>query len=68
MVVTNSNNKITTMIEAVVEGVAHEAVGGAMDPVEVEVMTISKSHHQVCICMCTYRLVSIRSVENVVPY
>ena len=53
MVVTISSNRITTMIGGVVEGVAHEVVGGAMDlVVEVEVMTISRSHHQVSSYMC----------------
>ena len=49
MVVTISNNKITTMIEGVAEGVVQEEVVGAMDPVGAEVMKISKNHHQVCI-------------------
>ena len=43
MVVTISNNTITTVIG----GVAHEVVGGTMVvEVEVEIM-ISRNHHQV---------------------
>ena len=50
MVVTSSNNMITTMIGGVAEGVAHEVVeGGAMATVEVEVLMILRNHHQVCI-------------------
>ena len=55
MVVTSSN-KTTTMIGGVVEGVAHEVVGGAMDLEEAEIMKISKSHHQVHV-ICAYRTV-----------
>ena len=51
MVVTISNNKITTMIGGVAEGVAHEVVvGGAMATVEAKVLMISRNHHQVCLC------------------
>ena len=50
MVVTLSNNTTTTMIGGVAEDVDHVVVGGAMDlVVEVEVMRILKSHHQVAI-------------------
>ena len=50
MVVTLSNNTTTTMIGGVAEGVDHVVVGGAMHlVVEVEVMRILKSHHQVAI-------------------
>ena len=51
MVATISNNKITTMIGGVAEGVAHEVVvGGAMATVEAKVLMISRNHHQVCLC------------------
>ena len=53
MVVTISNNMITTMIGGVVERVAHEVVGGAMVlVVEVEIMMTSKNHHQVVTYVC----------------
>ena len=53
MVVTISNNTITTMIEGVAEGVAYEVVGVAIEQVvEEEIIVISRNHHQVHSYVC----------------
>ena len=65
MVVTSSNNMITTMIGGVAEAVAHAVVeGGAMAIVEVEVLMILRNHHQVRMHIGTKSIVQWENFMN----